>query len=104
VTALVVVAGAAALVGAGFLGAALDGEGEVSVNESDLAADLEAERARSFELESQLSAALRRIKDLREPRQRARNRRDKDGEREAGQGSGSGSKAGSREQNGSEGR
>jgi hypothetical protein len=77
VTILVVVLAALALVGAGFIGAAIGrGDEPAPVTDGDAAAELEAEQARSFELEAQLSAALRRIEDLREATARAAERRE----------------------------
>jgi hypothetical protein len=66
VTIVVVLVAALALAGAGFLGAALAGGDEAGGDAAELASELEAERARSLELETQLTAALRRIEDMRE--------------------------------------
>jgi hypothetical protein len=77
VTILVVVLAAAALVGAGLIGAALaGGDDPAPVTDGDAAAELQAEQARSFQLEAQLNAALRRIEDLREAAARAAERRE----------------------------
>ena len=74
VTILLVMLGAVALVGAGLIGAALAGGDGASATEDELAQELDAERARSFELESQLSAALRQIEELQRQAERQAER------------------------------